>query len=292
MLFMKKIWKVLKYASLLIILPLVIFVVWQVTKKVPTQGDWKDTLKVLSTADFKDNLVTVHNVRDFQYDASGTPVVEKRYDKTYDLNKLVKAWYISVPFNAGSPFAHTFMSFQFSDGSYLAITIEARLTKKENYTMFNGLINNFPLMYIAADENDALYLRTNIYKDDVYVYPLKATPDQARLLLTDMLKRMNDLAVHPRWYNGFYANCTSSIADSVNTIWPGILPRFDWQVLITGYADELALNKGLIDTNLPLAQARKKFYVTNIADKLSYGSHFSDLIRMSGEATGTQNSSL
>lgn len=155
--------KILKYAGLLVALFFAIFVIWQVTKNVPTDGDWKDTLKVLSTADFNGDLVTVKNVRNFQYNASGTPTVEDWYDKTYDLTKLEKVWYITDPFNPGSPFAHTFLSFQFSDGSYLAITIEARLTKNQEYNMWNGFLRSFPLMYIAADERDVVYLRTNMW---------------------------------------------------------------------------------------------------------------------------------
>lgn len=276
---MKKYRKVLKYTGLLVALFLVVFVIWQVTKKIPTEGDWKDTLKALSTAEFDGNLVTVKNVRNFQYNASGTPVVEDWYDETYDLNKLVKVWYITVPFNSGSPFAHTFLSFQFSDGSYLAITIEARLRKDQEYNPWNGFLRSFPLMYIAADERDVVYVRANIFNDGLYIYPLRANPADGKLLLVDMLKRMNDLSEHPTWYNAVFANCTSSIADHVNKIWPGLLPKLDWQVLFTGYADKLALDSNLLDTSLPLDQARKKFYVTDISQKVGYVSNYSDLIR-------------
>ncbi len=271
--------KIFKYTGLFIILLLAVIIIWQLTKQIPTEGNWKDTLKVLSTAEFNGDLVTVKNVRNFQYNASGTPTVENWYDKTYDLKKLVKVWYIIDPFYSTSPFAHTFLSFQFSDGSYLAITIEARLTKDQEYSMWSGFTRTFPLMYIAADERDAVYIRANINKDGLYVYPLKANSTDGRKLLVDMLNRMNDLVVHPTWYNAVYANCTSSIAEHVNKIWPGLLPRFDWQVLFTSYADQLALDSGLLDTNLPLDQARSKFYVTNIAQKIGYVSNYSDLIR-------------
>ena len=276
---MKNLHKTIKYIGLAIILLIVIFFIWQGTKSVPTEGNWKDTLRLLSTAEFNGDLVTVKNVRNFQYSASGTPTVEDWYDKTYDLNKLQKVWYAIDPFDPSSLFAHTFLSFQFSDGSFLAITIEARLTKTQEYNMWNGFIRSFPLMYIAADERDAVYLRTNIYKDSLYVYPLRANPHDARLLLVDMLNRMNDIAIHPTWYNAIYANCTSSIASHVNKIWPGLLPKFDWQVLFTSYADKLALDKGLLDTDLSLNPARKKFYVTDIAGKVGYVKDFSDLIR-------------
>jgi len=278
----KKRWKIIVWAGLSIVALLVaVFVVWQSVKPVPTTGDWKDTLKVLSTADFNGNVVTVKNVRNFQYDASGTPLVETYYDKTYDLNKLEKVWYVAEPFNPGSPFAHTFLSFQFSDGAYLAITIEARLLKSQQYGIVNGFLHTFPLMYIAADERDVVYVRTNINKQEVYLYPVRATPSQARLLLVDMLERMNDLSVHPAWYNDVYANCTSSIANHINKIWPGLLPKFDWEVLFTSYADQLALSRGLLDTNLSLSQARKKFYVTDRAQKIGYRDNFSTLIRQS-----------
>jgi len=235
--------KALKRVGLTLLLILAVFVIWQLAKPVPTEGDWKDTLKLLSTAEFDGHLVTVRNVRNFQYDAAANPTVEDYYDRTYDLDKLNKVWYITDPFDPGSAFAHTWLSFGFSDGSYLSITIEGRLKKGQQYSMLNGTLHTFPLMYIAADERDVIYVRANIHKDGVFVYPLVTTPKDARLLLIDMLDRMNDLAVHPAWYNSILANCTSSIADHVNKTWPGLLPRFDWQVLLTGYADSLADEK-------------------------------------------------
>jgi len=279
--------KIFKYLCLSIAILLAIFVIWQWSEKVPTQGNWQDTAKLLSTAQFNGNLVTVKNIRNFQYDASNTPTVEAWYDKTYDLNKLVKVWYIVVPFNPTSPFAHTFLSFQFSDGSYLAISIEARLMKNQEYSIMTGLIHTFPLMYIAADERDVIYDRASISKDDLYLYPLRATPADGRLLLTDMLDRMNDLSANPTWYNGIYSNCTSNIAASVNKIWPGLLPTLDWEVLFTSYSDKLALDKGLLDTNLPIDQARKRFYITNVSQKVGYVPDYSELIREPGEEATT-----
>lgn len=275
--------KVFKYTTISLVLLFMVFtsvfIFFELFKKVPTEGDWKDTLKVLSTAEFHQNLVTVRSIRNFQYDSNGNPTVEAYYDKTYDLNKLKKVWYVTDPFSPGSLFAHTFLSFEFSDGSFLAITIEGRLKKGEEYSLWKGTVRTFPLMYIAADERDVIYLRANQFKDGVYVYPLKATPDQGRILLVDMLNRMNDLLANPDWYNSIFANCTSSIANHVNKIWPGLLPKFDWQVLLTSYADQLALDRGLLDTDLSLAEARKKFYVTDIAQKVGYVDNYSLLIR-------------
>jgi hypothetical protein len=275
----KTIFKFIKYAVLVLIIFVIALFIQQSLKKVPTEGDWKDTLKVLSTAEFKGDKVTVKNIRNFQFDDKENVTKAEYYDKTYDLNTLKKVWFVTEPFNPGSPFSHTFLSFEFSNGSFLAITIEARLTKQQKYSMMSGLMHTFPLMYIAADERDVMYVRTSTRNDDVYVYPLKASPEQGRILLVDMLNRMNDLAVHPTWYNSIYANCTSSIAHHVNKLFPGLLPTFDWQVILTSYADKLAYDKGLLDTDLPIEQARKKFYVTDISNSIGRVENYSKLIR-------------
>lgn len=280
----RKILKFLIYLGLFLLLGLAILIGWQSTIQVPTEGDWKDQLKVLAKAEFDGDLVTVRNVRNFQYDNREEIVSAQYYDKTYNLSRLEKVWFITEPFDIGSPFAHTLLSFEFSEAnsskhSFLAMTIEGRLKKGQSYSLVDGTLRTYPLMYIPADERDVIYVRTTARKDEVYAYPLKATPEEGRMLLTDMLERMNQIAVRPVWYNSFYANCTSSIAHHVNKIWPDILPFFNWQVVLTSYADKLALDRGLIDTDLPLEQARKKYYISDISKRVGLVENYSELIR-------------
>ena len=159
------------------------------------------------------------------------------------------------------------MSFEFSDNTFLSISIEARERPGQIYSVYAGMVHTYPLMYIAADEQDIIFLRANIRDSKVYVYPVKATPDQVRLLFVDMLNSMNDLTVHPKWYNTLWANCTSLISYHVGKIWPGRLP-YTWKVWLTGYADQFSLEQGLLDTNLPLDQARAKYLVSNISRQI------------------------
>src|SRR3989344_4848182 len=195
--FMKK--KIL----IVLIVALFCFVIWQGLKKPETNADWQDPLAVQSTAEFKGDMVTVKNVRNFRYTPEEKSIISY-YDQDYDLAKISKAWYIVVPFANRDYAAHSFMSFEFSDGSaertgnpaqlggkYLTISIEARKKKGQDYSLVWGMLRTYPLMYIAADERDSILMRANIRKDDVYLYPVKATPDQARLLLIDMLEKMN-----------------------------------------------------------------------------------------------------
>ncbi len=262
---------------------IVIFAIWQASIKVPTEGDWQLPLSILSTAEFKGDLVTVHNVRNFRYNGSENEadLVPNYYDKTYDLTKLSKVWYITEPFKGFSVAAHTFVSFEFSNQDFLSITIEARKLKGQDYNLYFGLLHTYPLMYIAADERDSVLVRTNIRKSDVYMYPVKLQkPENARLLLVDMLQRMNDLVAHPDWYNTLTANCTSSIAYHINRISPGRLPAFPWQLWLTGYADRLAYDSGLLDVgSLTLEEARQKYYITQKSQEIGAVSNYSTLIR-------------
>jgi hypothetical protein len=247
-----------------------------------TTGDWQPELAVLQHAEFHEDQVTIRNVRNFRYKGSekDSDIEAAYYDKTYDLRQLKKVWYITEPFKGLSIAAHTFLSFEFTNGDFLSMTIEARLVKGQHYDLFMGLLHTYPILYIAADERDAVFLRANIRKSDEYVYPVRLSkPENARLLLVDMLERMNDLAIHPRWYNTLWANCTSMIAYHVNRISPHRLPSVSWQEWLTGYADALALKKGLLDTDLPLDQARKKYYVTKRSQEIGNVEKYSTLIR-------------
>lgn len=259
---------------------LIIFLVWQGLKKPPLAGDWQPALAVLSTAEFHGNLVTVKNVRNFRYNKSESNPIPSFYDKTYDLNKLAKVWFITDPFKGLAIAAHTFVSFEFSNSDFLSITIEARKTKGQTYDLFKGILRTYPLMYIAADERDAVLVRANIDQDDLYMYPAKlGNQENAKILLTDMLEKMNSLKLHPEWYNTITANCTSQIAWHINKLFPGRLPRIAWQTQFSGYADALALKQGLLDTNLTLEQARQKFRITEISQKIDDVPNYSALLR-------------
>ena len=135
-------------------------------------------------------------------------------------------------------------------------------------------------MYIAADERDAILVRTNVRRHDVYLYPVKTTAAKAQIMLKNMLVEMNDLSVNTRWYNTLTANCTSLIAKHVNEVTPAKLPFWSWQLLLTGHADELAMEAGLLDTDLRIDQAREKFNITKISQEIGDVEDYSNRIRV------------
>jgi hypothetical protein len=121
-------------------------------------------------------------------------------------------------------------------------------------------------------------LRANHRRDAVYLYPIRASPERARQLLVGMLMRVNELRERPRFYNTLTANCTSTIVRHVNSLVPGRVP-FSYRWLLPGYADRLAYDLGLIDTDLPRDSLRYHFGVTEDAQALADSAAFSTGIR-------------
>lgn len=257
------VWRVVKWLLGAVGVLLLVCIVWQGVQRPPLTGDWQTQLDNISTAEFNGNTVTVRNVRNFRYGPTEADMHPDYYTKTYDLNGIERVWYTTEPFNENKLAAHTFLTFEFKNGDFLAITMEARKTKAQSYSIWKGMLRTYPLVYIAADERDVTLLRANLRKDEVYVYPVKLSkPENARLLLVDVLERMNDLLVHPVWYHTLFANCTSSIAYHVNRLSPDRVSSLSWQLWLTASADELALKRGLLDTDLSIEQARAKYAVT------------------------------
>ncbi len=258
-----------------------IFFAWQLSRDVPLNGDWQEQLAVIPTAEFNGDYVTVRNVRNFRYGPTEADMHPDYYNKTYDLNAIEKVWYVTEPFNENKLAAHTFVSFEFENGDFLAVSIEARKTKDQTYSIWKGLLRTYPLVYIAADERDVVLLRANLRKDKVYVYPVKLEkPDNARLILTDMLTTMNELVTtKPEWYNTLFANCTSAIVKHINKITPGRISPLSWELWLTASADELALKHGLIDTDLDIEKAREKYSINEISEIVGDNPNYSKEIR-------------
>jgi len=155
------------------------------------------------------------------------------------------------------------MSFGFEGGDYLCFSIETRKTKGQAYSAIKGLFRQFELISVVADERDLVRLRTNYRKgEEVYLYRLRGTPEQARKFLLDYLRRLNRLRQRPEWYNAVTDNCTTGIrvqrAAADRAPW-------DWRLLANGYGNEVLYERGMIATNLPLAELKQRCHINERA---------------------------
>jgi hypothetical protein len=216
------------------------------------------------TVSFADSLVRVEGVRRFRYPA-GTGVEEHWETATYDLSALSSVWLVLTPFSKGwrGP-AHTFVSFGFGDSSYVAISIEARREADEEYGVLRGLGRNYELIYVVGDEPDLIGRRVAFDEADTYLYPLTATPADARAMFTAMLKRAAELQRTPEFYNTLSNSCVSNLVEHVNRLAPGRIPG-GVRLLFPGYADAVAHELGLIDATIPIDSARARYRINDRA---------------------------
>lgn len=255
-----------------------LFVIVHFSTKASNDRNWNDDQNILPTAEIKGNLVSIHNIRNFSY-TSTTNYTRAYYDKTFDLNKIKKVWYVVEPFSGIPGSAHTFLSFEFENNQFVSISVEIRKEKGETYDPIKGLFNKYELMYVIADERDVIKLRSNYRKDLVYVYPVKTTTDKARELFLDMVKRANDLSQHPEFYNTITNTCTTNIVRHVDKITPNKVPLFNLRILLPANSDKLAYELGLIDTDLSFENARTRYFINDKAIKYADDLDFSVKIR-------------
>jgi len=262
----------------IILLIAFIFVVVGILTKASNERDWNKDQEVLPRAQINGNIVSIYNIRNFSY-TSTSSYTSNYYDKQFDLNKIVKVWYVVEPFSGIPGSAHTFLSFEFEENKFVSISVEIRKEKGESFHPLKGLFNQYELMYVIADERDAIKLRSNYRKDLVYLYPIKTTKKQAQELFTGMIDRTNNLADHPEFYNSITNTCTTNIAKHVNNIIAGKVPLFNLRILLPANSDKLAYKLGLIDTDLSFEEARKEYLINDRAVKYGSDPNFSLRIR-------------
>ncbi len=239
--------------------------------------DWQVDYEVLPRIDIRDEEVTVHDLRDFRYSKTE---VEVAYDtRTYDLAKLESLWLVLESFSRMEAVGHTLLSFGFSDGEYLAVSIEARLTKGERYDLLRGLFRSFELIYQFGSERDFIARRTTYLDHDVYLYPVRAAPRVTRQLLLDYLYAADTLTQQPRFYNTLFDNCTGGIVKHVTKVDPSALSRYTVAQVAPGWSDRVLYSKGLIYTELPFEALRAHFNVKEKATAFAADPDFSQKIR-------------
>jgi Domain of unknown function (DUF4105) len=247
--------------------------------------EWAREQGRLAVASFEGNHVTIRNVRNFDWPVEGDPT-ERWTDRTYDLDEIETVWYVLTPFATDwrGP-AHAFLSFGFADSQYVSISVEARREVGETYSIRGGLLKRFEITYIIGDERDLIGLRALRQHDDVYVYPIRATREAVRQLFEDMLRSANRLVERPEFYGSLRNNCTTRILRHVNALVEKPI-RWQWRVLLPGYSDELAYERGLIDTELPLDSARVRYLVNDRVRAYIDSPDFAARIRDVGAAAG------
>ena len=250
-------------------------VAWFFSLSPSNTRDWQDDVAKLAWAEIHGDTLTVHNIRNCEY-RSETDYSCRYYDRTVTLDDLQTLDLLHVYW--GSPYiAHTMLSFGFKDGGYICFSIETRKEKGEEYSAVKGFFRQYEQVYVVADEDDLVRLRTNYRHEDVYLYRLKVSPVLAKKVFLDYLATVNSLYQQPQWYNALTANCTTSIRQHTLPYNPDA--KFDWRIIVNGFIDEMIYQRGTIDTSLPYAELKRRSYINPKAEAVTQDQDYSTQIR-------------
>lgn len=244
----------------LAVLSATVMMAWLWTYHQPSlTRDWSPDQARLPVARFEDDVVHIDNFRHARYRDVDDYELEWQ-SRRFDLHKLRTVDFVLEHFSAWRGAAHTFLSFGFDNGEYLAISVEIRKRRGDSYSPFKGLFKRYEIMYVIGDERDLIGLRTHVRNNPVRIFPIRAEPAAIRALLVHMLLRANGLARQAEFYNTLTNTCSSNIVRHMEAL-SGRKYPWDLRVLLPGYADELAYELGFIDADGELDELRRRFHI-------------------------------
>ena len=236
---------------------------------------WAPDVARTATGRIEGDRLVVDNVRNFSWQ-SPTDFVQRWERRSYELANVTDVDLI-MSYWAGEAIAHTIVSFGFGSGSRLAFSIEIRREQEEAYSVIAGFFKQYEITLIAADERDVVRVRSNTRGEDVRIYRLRMTPDNARILLQEYITEANDLARHPRFYNTLTSNCTTLVFQLVRHVHPAL--PLDPRILISGYLPNYAYDIGAVNTDIPFSELYERSKTRNNALAAADDPAFSARIR-------------
>jgi Domain of unknown function (DUF4105) len=250
---------------------------WWTSIEPSNQRDWQTEVALLPFATRDGELLTVHNIRNFDY-RTEQDFVPQYYDRRFDLRELDAVDLIAV-YWMGDAIAHIMVSFGFAS-DHVAISIETRKEKGEDYSSIKGFFKQYELIYVVGDERDLIRVRTNYRRPEelVYLYRTRARPEAARRLFLEYIDKINRLKAQPEFYNTLTTNCTTDVWSLVRALSDQF--PLDWRVLLSGYFPEYAYAQGSLDTSLPFERLKSISLVNDKAHAADHAPDFSERIRV------------
>ena len=253
---------------------------WWLSLKPSNDRAWQADVAQTPWAEVNGGIVTIHNYRDCVSPAEFGDTC-RWVTKTVRLSDLRGVDVALVHW--GLPMiAHLIVSFHFANDDYIAVSVEMRKQIGQSYSSIRGFFRQYTLIYIFAGERDLIRLRSNFRQgEEVDLYRTTADADYSRKLFLQYVRRANQLHEQPEWYNALTSNCTTNVFSEMEAIGPlpAGISRIDPRVLLSGEADKMLYDHGLLAGNLTFVKLREQSRVNPAARAAGDAPDFSRLIR-------------
>lgn len=223
-------------------------------------GEWSRLQTRLPLVTLQQNspspIYHIENLRDFRYHADGSVQSANYRSAEFSPAHLQQIW-LGISHFGNYGFAHTFLSFEFSDDKFLAVSVEARLRPTQTYNPLLGLLRQYNKMVVLGTEADIIGLRTHIRKERVLLYPLQLNAQQRDYLFHAVMSDAQQIVGQPEFYNTLLDNCATNLIkhDPNYRFYTSLL---DYRLLLPGYADEVMQEKGWVQADQPIVELRKR----------------------------------
>jgi hypothetical protein len=255
-------------------------VAWWVCIPPSHDRPWRREVAVMSRAFIDGDRVRLTGFRHFRYRTRDD--FDVRYEEREVRLSHLASVDLFVSYWTPGPVAHTFVSFDFDDGTLpVCVSIEARPEVGEGFEPLASNFKQFELIYVVGDERDLVRVRTEYRAEEVFLYRIRATPAVARRLFRIYLQRINELADRPEWYHLLSNNCTLNIIRYARRAAGVEGGRFDHRHLLNGLIDRYVYGVGAVDTSLPFEELRSRSHINGAAHGIGDAEDFSDRIRAS-----------
>lgn len=224
------------------------------------ERDWLPDQERTVRVTFTGDVARVENLRNTVYADDGSVVSREWYGDSFSIGEVERVYYVNEILSRRGVVAHGFLSFAFADGRHLAVSVEARRSPGQSFDPVRGLFRNYELIYILGQEPDLIGMRAHVRENPVYVFPIRAEPDDVRKLFRSILVRADRLGREPEFYHTVRNNCVTNVLIHVNEATDSNL-RYDLRILFPGFADGLIHQRGLLAFDGTLDEARQRFRI-------------------------------
>ncbi|MGZ9273865.1 MAG: Lnb N-terminal periplasmic domain-containing protein [Nitrospira sp.] len=249
--------------------------VWWIFIPASHDRPWRSEVAVLPRAIIDGDRVRFTNVRHFTYRTRDD--FDIRYEEREVSISHLQTVDLYVSYWHDGPVGHTFLSFGFDNAPPVAISIETRPEIGEGFDPIASLFKQFELIYLVGDEHDLVGSRAIHRNEEIFLYRIHTTPENARQLFLIYLERINEIYDRPEWYHLLSNSCTINIIRYANRTGPS--RGFDIRHFLNGFIDRYVYATGAIQTDLTFDELRRRSHINEMVRKEYDAPDFPERIR-------------